>query len=121
MTDLSAREITRAGLGLTWIRRQLRQEGLGTLIGRLRRGGIAGFKEYLARQATRSIENYENWRDLFWTLNDTDRQAIRTHIAGLTRRQTFSIRSEEPTSELKSLMRISYAVFCFKKQKKRTH
>src|SRR3546814_12730028 len=63
MTDLSAREITRAGLGLTLIRRQLRQEGLVTRIGRLRRGGIAGFKEYLARQATRSIENYENWRD----------------------------------------------------------
>src|SRR3546814_6120607 len=28
-----------------------------------------------------------------------------------------SIRSEEHTSELQSLMRISYAVFCFKKQK----
>src|SRR3546814_2138371 len=26
-------------------------------------------------------------------------------------------RSEEPTSELQSLMRISYAVFCFKKQR----
>src|SRR3546814_2533775 len=29
-------------------------------------------------------------------------------------------RSEEHTSELQSLMRISYAVFCFKKQKKKT-
>src|SRR3546814_6943945 len=29
-------------------------------------------------------------------------------------------RSEEHTSELQSLMRISYAVFCLKKQKKRT-
>src|SRR3546814_4105894 len=28
------------------------------------------------------------------------------------------IRSEEPTSELQSLMRISYAVFCLKKKKK---
>src|SRR3546814_5175427 len=27
------------------------------------------------------------------------------------------LRSEEPTSELQSLMRISYAVFCFKKTK----
>src|SRR3546814_8577007 len=89
MTDLSAREITRAGLGLTLIRRQLRQEGLGTLIGRLRRGGIAGFKEYLARQATRSIENYENRRDLFWTPNDADR-------------------SDKPTSELTSPKRNSY-------------
>src|SRR3546814_3103238 len=30
----------------------------------------------------------------------------------------FSIRSEEHTSELQSLMRISYAVFCLKKTKK---
>src|SRR3546814_8337982 len=28
------------------------------------------------------------------------------------------VRSEEPTSELQSLMRISYAVFCLKKKKK---
>src|SRR3546814_7316434 len=31
----------------------------------------------------------------------------------------FSERSEEHTSELQSLMRISYAVFCLKKKKKR--
>src|SRR3546814_8300726 len=30
-------------------------------------------------------------------------------------------RSEEHTSELQSLMRISYAVFCLKEKKKRTH
>src|SRR3546814_8152273 len=32
-----------------------------------------------------------------------------------------SLRSEEHTSELQSLMRISYAVFCLKKKKKLTH
>src|SRR3546814_3921498 len=31
------------------------------------------------------------------------------------------LRSEEHTSELQSLMRISYAVFCLKKKKKATH
>src|SRR3546814_5431069 len=31
------------------------------------------------------------------------------------------LRSEEPTSELQSLMRISYAVFCLKKKKNITH
>src|SRR3546814_10853741 len=31
------------------------------------------------------------------------------------------VRSEEHTSELQSLMRISYAVFCLKKKKKKTH
>src|SRR3546814_5049997 len=35
-------------------------------------------------------------------------------------RSTRSNRSEEHTSELQSLMRISYAVFCLKKKKKTT-
>src|SRR3546814_3351343 len=37
--------------------------------------------------------------------------------------QTFlnGVRSEEHTSELQSLMRISYAVFCLKKKKERQH
>src|SRR3546814_1839476 len=34
--------------------------------------------------------------------------------------QVFDLRSEEHTSELQSLMRISYAVFCLKKKKKST-
>src|SRR3546814_7291613 len=33
-------------------------------------------------------------------------------------RRAFDIRSEEHTSELQSLMRISYAVFCLKKKTK---
>src|SRR3546814_4177404 len=32
-----------------------------------------------------------------------------------------ALRSEEHTSELQSLMRISYAVFCLKKKKRRIH
>src|SRR3546814_6265853 len=36
-------------------------------------------------------------------------------------RQFNGERSEEHTSELQSLMRISYAVFCLKKKKKHTH
>src|SRR3546814_6756877 len=35
--------------------------------------------------------------------------------------QGFRRRSEEHTSELQSLMRISYAVFCLKKKKQNTH
>src|SRR3546814_5703695 len=41
-------------------------------------------------------------------LTDADRQHIETALAS---------RSEEHTSELQSLMRISYAVFCLKKKK----
>src|SRR3546814_9047987 len=37
-----------------------------------------------------------------------------------TLRHCANVRSEEHTSELQSLMRISYAVFCLKKKKKNT-
>src|SRR3546814_7888930 len=37
--------------------------------------------------------------------------------AGIVLQSGFHIRSEEHTSELQSLMRISYAVFCLKKKK----
>src|SRR3546814_3999496 len=39
---------------------------------------------------------------------------------GMRARSMVAIRSEEHTSELQSLMRISYAVFCLKKIKKTT-
>src|SRR3546814_10438573 len=42
------------------------------------------------------------------------------HDAGLRRRLRGGGRSEEHTSELQSLMRISYAVFCLKKKKHTT-
>src|SRR3546814_9206720 len=46
-------------------------------------------------------------------------------VLAQTRRsqQHFAVRtrSEEHTSELQSLMRISYAVFCLKKKKKKTY
>src|SRR3546814_10903479 len=40
--------------------------------------------------------------------------------AGFQRTAFGAPRSEENTSELQSLMRISYAVFCLKKKKKKT-
>src|SRR3546814_3640059 len=42
------------------------------------------------------------------------------HIAGMSLFPDALTRSEEHTSELQSLMRISYAVFCLKKKKKKT-
>src|SRR3546814_5002449 len=48
-----------------------------------------------------------------------DRDQIAEHRVA-HRRRDFGVRSEEHTSELQSLMRISYAVFCLKK-KKYTH
>src|SRR3546814_7041161 len=51
--------------------------------------------------------DYESFEDL------ADR------VKGIGPKKTTSLRSEEHTSELQSLMRISYAVFCLKKKKKK--
>src|SRR3546814_10126772 len=57
----------------------------------------------------------------------TGRQHIRAdhdatlHLAAEPRAAGILVRSEEHTSELQSLMRISYAVFCLKKTKTNTY
>src|SRR3546814_2551865 len=45
-------------------------------------------------------------------------RACAVPLSGTRLRPGFRSRSEEHTSELQSLMRISYAVFCLKKKKK---
>src|SRR3546814_8628620 len=61
---------------------------------------------------------------------DVDNAAIHSHHPGLfledlltaiARLNGAADRSEEHTSELQSLMRISYAVFCLKKKNKKEH
>src|SRR3546814_5560855 len=51
----------------------------------------------------------------FYTLNRAELSYAICHLLGL--RPRTATRSEEHTSELQSLMRISYAVFCLKKKK----
>src|SRR3546814_4972786 len=67
---------------------------------------------------------------LFRSDRDHGRDALRHDPADLPRHpapkprdrgQARDQRSEEHTSELQSLMRISYAVFCLKKKKQQTH
>src|SRR3546814_11771424 len=58
----------------------------------------------------RRREAEERAYQLIEKLDTADHRALRDRI-----------RSEEHTSELQSLMRISYAVFCLKKQKKETN
>src|SRR3546814_3477417 len=48
--------------------------------------------------------------------HNLERQGIPTQVITLERREGDLERSEEHTSELQSLMRISYAVFCLKKK-----
>src|SRR3546814_5423742 len=66
---------------------------------------------------------YGIWRTQFFTA-PTDEEIALTEVPEATRPAlrpgavTAPMRSEEHTSELQSLMRISYAVFCLKKKKK---
>src|SRR3546814_7034837 len=55
-------------------------------------------------------------RDKLESLDDEALEPVVRRILG-----TEARRSEEHTSELQSLMRISYAVFCLKKKKQTTH
>src|SRR3546814_6379571 len=58
-----------------------------------------------------------DWQDLGGSLGDSDNAGVALQpLAHIDQPQT-RIRSEEHTSELQSLMRISYAVFCLKKKK----
>src|SRR3546814_10680852 len=50
-------------------------------------------------------------------LHNVDPVPVLNMIKPLVHRQGNVVRSEEHTSELQSLMRISYAVFCLKKKK----
>src|SRR3546814_7024466 len=55
-----------------------------------------------------------------WTWESEPSLDFKTLMALATAAAAFTSRSEEHTSELQSLMRISYAVFCLKKKKKST-
>src|SRR3546814_7614029 len=56
---------------------------------------------------------------LFRSMSVTTRSTFVLLIASSACEQQFTVRSEEHTSELQSLMRISYAVFCLKKKKQK--
>src|SRR3546814_5534695 len=56
---------------------------------------------------------WPNWRLL--------RRSVSARFIGIFLARTTSSRSEEHTSELQSLMRISYAVFCLNKKNKQKH
>src|SRR3546814_6870974 len=65
------------------------------------------------QKTSHALTLIENWQELSHDL---------TACAGLRRPgRAWPDRSEEHTSELQSLMRISYAVFCLKKNINKTH
>src|SRR3546814_2884055 len=57
------------------------------------------------------VANHINWLDIVLLHSQ--------HMMGFVAKAEIARRSEEHTSELQSLMRNSYAVFCLKKKKKK--
>src|SRR3546814_8692095 len=72
------------------------------------------------RLAITSLREHSTALDMFMS-RDRKRQIRRRQkrftASASAAKASISVRSEEHTSELQSLMRISYAVFCLKKQK----
>src|SRR3546814_1165818 len=56
---------------------------------------------------------------LYEELFDEGERQLPSVISGIKEAEPIPVRSEEHTSELQSLMRISYAVFCLKKKQKK--
>src|SRR3546814_3423959 len=79
-----------------------------------RRGQLAHHR-FVVRRSRREAQAFGAARD--------GREIDRLHIDAIFGEEDVAdlLRSEEHTSELQSLMRISYAVFCLKKKKKKTH
>src|SRR3546814_9811567 len=59
-------------------------------------------------------------REIVYGLAKYGAELLERRVADLMSREVMTCRSEEHTSELQSLMRISYAVFCLKKKKKKS-
>src|SRR3546814_3132320 len=96
-------------------------------------GALTVFATLMARKGIESLEETANLLGIYAVLTDEiapDEALILGCWAGMLRDAAEGIsvestnkggdqqRSEEHTSELQSLMRISYAVFCLKKKKK---
>src|SRR3546814_2384870 len=88
-------------------------------------GGKPNYNPKLIADGTMTIQNFQNGYNLGGIISATTLN-ITTNKSGATfRNDNLAIiqqdRSEEHTSELQSLMRISYAVFCLKKKKQNTN
>src|SRR3546814_7929727 len=90
-----------------------------TTLFRSRRGGIGVegplMLHLLAAARARRLE-IEQVEDLAFSHEGATRQAARQDFRQGREIRRDAIRSEEHTSELQSLMRISYAVFCLQKK-----
>src|SRR3546814_6112049 len=85
---------------------------------------VKPYAEYRAPDREIVLKLTGNMERYFWSINGkkySEAKPIRLHYGERVRFKFVNeTRSEEHTSELQSLMRISYAVFCLKKKSKTT-
>src|SRR3546814_7453168 len=74
-------------------------------------------QKVLAHLAGDEQRHYQFYRAVFGAILDRDPNQALASLLKVTLNFAMPGRSEEHTSELQSLMRISYAVFCLKKKK----
>src|SRR3546814_3055348 len=79
-------------------------------------GGLAATLAGHVPQAGECLEHVSGWT--LEVIEADPRRVARLRLHPPARQAEEEERSEEHTSELQSLMRISYAVFCLKKKKK---
>src|SRR3546814_6758808 len=107
------------GLSQPAIRKMAREmeEAWGTAVFERRREGVSltVFGQSLVHDARLIVNKLARLES---ELSELRRNPIRTLRAGAPSYTGMSLRSEEHTSELQSLMRISYAVFCLNKKQK---
>src|SRR3546814_6745366 len=109
---------------------QLHPDWLARIGGEFEQPYMAALKQFLSEERAKGKAIFPRPRDWFAALDATPPQDVRVvilgqdpyHGPGQAHGLCFSVqpgvrRSEEHTSELQSLMRISYAVFCLKKTK----
>src|SRR3546814_875301 len=130
---------TRMDANVRGLNQAVRNANDGISLAQTAEGAMGNISNILVRMRELAVQAANG------TLGDDDRAAIQTEVTALVEqiddiaeRTTFNgtdlltgdattptdpvtIRSEEHTSELQSLMRISYAVFCLKKKKNTKH
>src|SRR3546814_3333712 len=85
-------------------------------------GYLADWPELSARLLQEFELTVDDLETIVLKIQDFDPIGVAARDLGeCLRLQLEVMRSEEHTSELQSLMRISYAVFCLKKKNKHTH
>src|SRR3546814_5166397 len=78
---------------------------------------IGEFDLYIPKDENGKYKDYKTLADSYTDTVEVMRTLTPTHVVFNGKVGALTGRSEEHTSELQSLMRISYAVFCLKKKK----